>query len=50
MWDVNGLINNQVLSHTGKWVVISNNTTDRIISLGTEGRVISLSRNGLVIM
>jgi hypothetical protein len=50
VWDVNGLINNQVVSHTGKRVVISNNTADRVIGLATKGWVLSLDRNGSVIV
>jgi hypothetical protein len=41
VWDVDGLVDNQVEGPPGLWVVISNHTTHSLISLTSEGLVIA---------
>ena len=41
MWDVDGLVDNQVEHPPGLWVIISNHTTHSLISLTSEGLVIA---------
>ena len=41
VWDVDGLVDNQVEHPPGSWVIISNHTTHGLISLTSEGLVIA---------
>jgi hypothetical protein len=41
VWDVDGLVDNQVEHPPGSWVIISNHTTQGLISLTSEGLVIA---------
>ncbi len=44
VWDVDGLVDNQVEHPPGPWVIISNHTTHGMISLTSEGLVIAHNR------
>ncbi len=41
VWDVDGLVDNQVERCPGLWVIIGNHTTHSLISLTSEGLVIA---------
>ena len=41
VWDVDGLVDNQVECPPGLWVIISNHTTHSLISFTSEGLVIA---------
>jgi hypothetical protein len=50
MWDVDGLVDNQVEHPPGLWVIISNHTTHSLISLTSEGLVIAHNGYRLLIV
>ncbi len=50
VWDVDGLIDDQVEHSPSLWVVIGNPTTHSLISLGSKGRVIAHNKYWLVII
>ncbi len=41
MWDVDGLVDNQVERPPGMWVIIGNYTTHSLISFTSEGLIIA---------
>ena len=41
MWDVDGLVENQVECPPGLWVIIGNYTTHSLISFTSEGLIIA---------
>jgi hypothetical protein len=41
MWDVDGLVDNQVERPPGLWVIIGNYTTHSLISITSEGLVVT---------
>jgi hypothetical protein len=41
VWDVDGLVDNQVERPPGLWVIMSNHTAHSLISLTSEGLVIA---------
>jgi hypothetical protein len=41
VWDVDGLVDDQVERPPSLWVIIGNHTTHSLISLGSEGRVMA---------
>jgi hypothetical protein len=41
VWDVDGLVDNQVERPPGLWVIISNHTTHSLVSLTSKGIVIA---------
>jgi hypothetical protein len=41
MWDVNGLVDNQVERPPGLWVIIGNYTTHSLISFTSKGLIIA---------
>jgi hypothetical protein len=45
VWDVDGLVDNQLEHPPGPWVIISNHTTHSLKSLTSEGLVIAIAHN-----
>jgi hypothetical protein len=41
VWDMDGLVDNQVERPPGLWVIISNHTTHNLISLTSKGLIIA---------
>jgi hypothetical protein len=50
VWDVNGLIDNQVEHPPGLWVIIGNHTTHSLISFTSEGLVIAHNGDRLIVV
>jgi hypothetical protein len=50
VWDVDGLVDNQVEHPPGLWVIIGNHTTHSLISFTSEGLVIAHNRDRLVVV
>jgi hypothetical protein len=50
VWDVDGLVDNQVESPPGLWVFIGNHTTHSLISFTSEGLIIAHNRDRLVVV
>jgi hypothetical protein len=50
VWDVDGLVDNQVERPPGLWVIISNHTTHSLISLTSKGLVIAHNGDKLLIV
>jgi hypothetical protein len=50
VWDVDGLVDNQVEHPPGLWVIISDHTTHSLISLSSVGLVIAHNGYGLLIV
>ncbi len=48
MWDVDGLVDNQVECPPGLWVIIGNYTTHSLISFTSEGLIIAPTETGLL--
>jgi hypothetical protein len=50
VWDVDGLVDNQVEGPLGLWVIISSHTTHSLISLTSKALVIAHNRDRLLIV
>jgi hypothetical protein len=50
MWDMDGLIDNEVECPPGPWVVIGNHFTHGLIGLTSERLVIAHNRDRLVVV
>ena len=50
VWDVDGLVDNQVERLPGLWVIMGNHTTRGLISLTSEGLIIAHNRDRLLIV
>jgi hypothetical protein len=50
MWDVDGLVDNQVERPPGLWVIIGTHTTHSLISFTCEGFVIAHNGDRLLIV
>jgi hypothetical protein len=50
VWDVDGLVDNQVECPPGLWVIIGNHTTHILISFTSEGLIIAFNRDRSVIV
>ncbi len=50
MWEVDGLVDNQVECPPGLWVIISNHTTHSLIGFTSEGLVIAHNGYRLLIV
>ncbi len=50
VWDVDGLVGNQVEHPPGLWVIIGNHTTHSLISFSSEGLVIAHNGDWLVVV
>jgi hypothetical protein len=50
VWDVDGLVDNQVEHPPGLWVIISNHTTHSLISFTYKGLVIANNRDRSLIV
>ncbi len=50
VWDVDGLVDNQVDCPPGLWVIIGNHTTHGLISFTSEGLVIAHNGERLIVV
>jgi len=50
VWDINGLVDHNVIYLTGQRVIIGKRTTNGGISFSAEGRVIPLNDNWSVVV
>ncbi len=50
VWDVYGLIDDQVERRPGLWVIIGNYTTHGLVSFTSEGLIIAHNRNRSIIV
>ncbi len=50
VWDVDGLVDNQVEHPPGLWVIIGNHTTHSLISFTSKGLVIAHNGDRLVVI
>jgi hypothetical protein len=50
VWDVDGLVDNQVECPPGLWVIISNHTTHSLISLTSKALIIAHNRDRSLIV
>ncbi len=50
MWDVDGLVDNQVECPPGLWVIIGNYTTHSLISFTSKGLVIAYNGDGFILV
>jgi hypothetical protein len=50
MWDVYGLVDNQVEHPPGLWVIIGNYTTHSLIGFTSEGLIIAHNRDRSIIV
>ncbi len=50
MWDVDGLVDDQVERPPGLWVIISNYTTHSLISFTSEGLIIAHNQDRSIIV
>jgi hypothetical protein len=50
VWDVDGLVDNQVEHPPSLWVVIGNHTTHNLVSLTSKGLVIAHNKYWLMIV
>jgi hypothetical protein len=50
VWDVHGMVDNQVEHPPGLWVIIGNHTTHSLISFTSEGLVIVHNGDRLIVV
>jgi hypothetical protein len=50
VWDVDGLVDNQVERPPGLWVIIGDHTTHSLISFTSKGLVIAHNKDWLVVV
>jgi hypothetical protein len=50
VWDVDGLVDNQVERPPGLWVIISDHTTHSLISFTSEGLIIAHNGDRLLMV
>ncbi len=50
VWDVDGLVDNQVEHPPGLWVIIDNHTTHSLMSFTSKGLVIAHNGEKLVVV
>jgi hypothetical protein len=50
VWDVDGLVDNQVKHPPGLWVIIGDHTTHSLIRFTSEGLVIAHNRDRMLVV